>query len=279
MKRRNFIRIASAAAASVVITPAMSCKRVDPKTGLILYTVRGEMDNNPEGTLDRVAEMGYNWIEAADYNNGLIYQIKPAELRRMVESRGMELISNHNGLNPDNVDEVIEAGVEAGLKYSVLPSLPRSWNSSLDGFKEAASFMNLAGEKCRNAGIKFGFHNHAQAFTEIEGTLPFDILAAETDPELVTFQLDLAYISKAGKDPISFFKKYPGRFEMWHVKDLTADGEFATLGEGTIDFKPVFEAAEISGLKYFFVEQDDHHTHRPLESIEISRNYLLDQIL
>jgi sugar phosphate isomerase/epimerase len=113
----------------------------------------------------------------------------------------------------------------------------------------------------------------------MEGKVPFDILAENTDPRLVAFELDLAWITAAGKDPIAYFKKYPGRFEVWHFKDLSPEKQDATLGEGIIDFKPILEKAKLAGMRYWFIEQDNCRTHTPMESIEISRNYYLNSIL
>ena len=278
MNRRRFISRAAAASAAMALMPSLACANADRKTGLILYTVRNEMRKDSRGTLDSVAEAGFNWIEAADYSEGLFHGMKPADFRKAVESRGMELISSHNGLNPDNLEKVIGDAGEAGLKYLVLPSLPRNWSSSLDGYREAAEFMNIAGEECGRAGIKFGFHNHSVEFTPIEGVVPFDILLAETDPEKVIFELDLAWITKAGQDPLEYFRKGSGRFELFHAKDLSPEGEDATIGEGTIDFKPLFDASATAGMKYFFIEQDNCRTHPPLESIVISRKSLLSQV-
>ena len=279
MKRRHFIRTTAAAAAVTTVLPLTSFKNMKPSTGLILYTVRDDMNKDPEGTLDRIAELGYDWLEAASYSGGKFYDKKPAEFRKMVKSRGMKLISSHNGLSPDNVDEVTGAASEAGLKYIVMPSLPREWNQSLDGFRKAAEFMNIAGEKCKSVGMKLGFHNHQVEFKPIDGVIPYDIMLQETDPELVLFQIDLAWITASGNDPVEYFNKYPGRFELWHVKDLSVEKQDATLGEGIIDFKPIFSKAGISGMKYFFIEQDSCRTHTPMETIRISRDHMLKNIL
>ncbi|MDT8401005.1 MAG: sugar phosphate isomerase/epimerase [Bacteroidales bacterium] len=279
MKRRNFIKTTIAGATAVVVVPSLACSPGVKKTGLILYTVRDDMNKNAEASLDRIAEIGYNWLEAADYANGKFYGKKPADFRKMVESRAMELISSHNGLNKDNLDEVVGAAAEAGLKYLVIPSLPHTWMNSADALKKTADFMNMAGEKCRENGMKLGFHNHTVEFETVEGLIPYDVFLNNTDPALVTFQLDLAWITKSGNNPIEYFEKYPGRFELWHVKDLSEEKQDATLGEGTMDFKPIFARAASAGMKYFFVEQDDCRTHTPFESIEISRNYLLENIL
>lgn len=279
MQRRKFIKATVAGATAAMILPSFACTVKEEKTGLILYTVRNEMAKDPEGTLDKITEIGYNWLEAAGYADGKFHGHKPAEFRKMIESRGMKLISSHNGLNPGNLDEVIGSAVEAGLQYIVIPSLPFNMLGTSDGLKQAADFMNTAGEKCRENGIKLGFHNHWAEFEPVEGQIPYEVFLSNTDPDLVTFEMDLAWITRSGSDPVDYFRRFPGRFELLHVKDLSESKEDATLGEGTIDFRPIFEEVATAGMKYFFVEQDNCKTHTPLESIEISRNYLLQNIL
>ncbi len=278
MDRRVFVRTTLAASAAMTLMSASYINSKNRKLGLILYTVRGEMSKDPLHTLDRVAAIGYNWLEAADYSGGKFYGMSPVKFQKAVEDRGMELISSHIGMNADNIDEVVGSASEAGLKYLILPSLPGEWDKSLDGFRRAADFMNVAGEKCKSNGIKFGFHNHKNEFFPIDGEVPYDILLNNTDPDLVTFQLDIAWITGGGRKPGEYFNKYPGRFELWHIKDLSAEGQDATLGEGTIDFKPIFELEELAGMKYFFIEQDMCRTHSEFESIDISRDFLLENI-
>jgi sugar phosphate isomerase/epimerase len=165
------------------------------------------------------------------------------------------------------------------LKYLVLPSLPGDWGKSLDGYKQAADFFNKTGEKCKKVGIKFGYHNHWGEFKKIDDQIPYDILLKNTDPSLVTFEMDLCWITAGDQKPLDYFAKYPGRFKLWHVKDMSADKKDATIGEGIIDYKPIFAAAKESGMKYFFVEQDDCKTHTPLESAKISHDFLIKNIL
>lgn len=279
MKRRQFIRTTAAGATAAMIMPSYSCTPGAKKTGMILYTVRNEMDKDPETALDRIAGIGYNWLEAASYSEGRYYGHKPSDFRKMVESRGMQLVSSHNSLNRDNLDEVVGAAAEAGLQYTVIPSLPDQWISSPDEIKRTADFMNMAGEKCRDKGIKLCFHNHTIEFKPVEGVIPYDVFLNNTEPGLVSFQLDLAWIKSSGNDPLDYFNRFPGRFELWHVKDLTEDHKDATLGEGIIDFRPIFDKAGTAGMKYFFVEHDHSRNHTPMESIEISRNYLVNNIL
>jgi sugar phosphate isomerase/epimerase len=256
----------------------MDLKAADIKTGLILYTVRNEMMKDPDGTLKAVAEMGYNWVEAANYSNGLFYNQKPVDFLKKVESFGMKFLSSHSGVNASNIDKAVSDAAEAGLKYLVLPSLPGAWGKSLDGYKEASDFFNLAGEKCKKAGMKFGFHNHWTEFKKINDQIPYDLLVTRTDPKLVIFELDLCWITAGDQSAVEYINKYPGRYELFHMKDMSADKNDATMGEGTIDFKPIFALTKKAGMKYFFVEQDNCKTHTPLESAKISRDYLLNNL-
>ncbi|MBM3421163.1 MAG: sugar phosphate isomerase/epimerase [Bacteroidetes bacterium] len=277
--RRSFIRKSGMALTAAALVSTTAFRNTDPKTGLALYTIRQDMSRDAAGTLAAVATMGYNWVEAASYSEGKFYGMAPADFRRSVEGNGLKLISTHNGINRDNADKMTDDAAAAGLKYLILPSLPGAWSRTLDGFREAADFMNYAGELCKSKGIKFGFHNHSVEFKEIDGIVPFDILADNSDPDLVIFELDICWIVAAGKDPVVYFRKYPKRFELWHVKDMDEEKRDATMGEGIIDFKPVFREIKLSGMKYHFIEQDNCRTHTPLESARISREYLLANLL
>ena len=278
--RREFIRSTALALAALPLVSSELTASVKPsrKTGLILYTVREAMNLDPEATLALVAATGYNWIEAADHRNGQFYGMKPREFGKLVKKNGLKVISSHSNLTPDNYERLIGEVAEAGMKYIVLPSLPSDWSGTIDGYQRAADFFNKAGARCKKAGICFGFHNHWAEFSEINGRVPYDVLLERSEPGLVTFEMDIAWITAGGKDPVAYFKNYPGRFELWHLKDLTPDKRDATLGEGIIDFRPILAEARTAGMKYWFIEQDNCRTHTPEESIRISRNYYLDQL-
>ena len=249
------------------------------KTGLALYTIRNEMEKDPAAALAEAAAIGFDWVEAAAHRDGKFYGFKPREFGKLVKRAGMEALSSHSDIRPENADKMIGEAAEAGMKYIIKPSLPDDWNSTLDGFRRSADFFNEVGEKCRKAGITFGFHNHQVEFHEIDGTVPYDLLVENSDPKLVIFELDIAWITAAGKDPVAYFKKYPGRFPVWHLKDLTPEKQDATLGEGIIDFRPILAMSKKAGMEYWFIEQDNCLTHTPMESIAISRRYYLDVLL
>lgn len=276
--RRNFLKTTGAAFAASALLPSMAFSAAGTKTGLGLYTVRDNMIKDPDVTLKAIAEMGYNWIEAGTDANCLFYNIKPADFRKKIESNGMSFISSHNSFTPENTDKMIAGLTEGGLKYAVLRSIPKNWVKSIDDYKKTADFFNITGEKCKKAGMKFCFHNHWTEFVKVDGMVPYNVLLEYTDPSLVTFEMDLCWTTDAGVNPVDYFKKYPGRFELFHMKDITAEKKVATMGEGIINFKPIFANLKEAGMKYFFVEQDNCITHTQIESARISRNFLINNL-
>jgi len=279
--RRNFLKTAGIVAATLPFLSEelfASSRRVK-KTGLALYTIRDAMGKDPVEAIASVAALGYNWVEAAGYSDRMFYGMTPKKFSNLVTKSGLKLVSSHSAISSENDDIIIADAAEAGLKYLILPSLPHEWYGSVDGFKKAAEYFNRVGEKCKKNGIRFGFHNHQAEFLEIDGKVLYDILLDETDSDNVCFEIDLAWIKAAGKDPVHYFEKYPGRFPLWHFKDLSTEKKDATMGEGIIDFKPIYAEEKTAGLKYWFIEQDDCQTHTPVESITISRKFLLDKIL
>jgi len=276
--RRDFLKTTGIAFAATALMPSLALKAEERKTGLGLYTVRDGMIKDPDGTLKAVADMGFNWIEAGTDADCLFYKIKPADFRKKIEALEMSFISSHNTLTPSNTDKMINGLAEGGLKYVVLRSIPKDWVKSIDDYKKTADFFNKTGEKCKKLGMKFCFHNHWTEFVKVEEQVPYNVLLENTDPSLVSFEMDLCWTIEAGVNPVDYFKKYPGRFELIHMKDITADKKVATLGEGTINFKPIFASLKEAGVKYFFVEQDVCVTHTQLESARISRNFLINYL-
>jgi sugar phosphate isomerase/epimerase len=188
-----------------------------------------------------------------------------------VEDLGMQMISSHATFEPDQQQLAVAAHAELGVKYLVYPVLPVDEKVIRDDFARAASRLNEIGEACRASGLKFGYHNHNFEFVKVADTTGFDILLALTDPKLVCFESDLYWMVYAGINPVDYFTKYPGRFELWHVKDMENNTEknFAPVGTGIIDFKPIFSQKDLAGLAYFFVEQDDCKID-PFDSVKIS---------
>jgi sugar phosphate isomerase/epimerase len=259
-----------------------SCEapREDKFIGLQLWSVRGDMNADPAGTLRQVGEMGYSFVEAAGYQDGRFYNMEPKAFAALVEENGMEFISSHiNRTLPsdDEWDEAIEwwekaihAHLSAGVSYIVIPTMRSSAFESLEELKKWADYFNLVGQMCKDHGLGFGFHNHAIEFSEVEGVVAYDFLLENTDPDLVFFQIDLYWIVEGGKDFVDYFQRYPGRFLMYHTKDREEVG-----ASGTIDFEAAYRNADLAGMRYHIVEVEQYN-YEPIESVRISLEYLLN---
>jgi len=260
MKRRTFIQAGGAAMLAGMLMPNTAIASLIPskKIGLQLYTLRDAMANDPVACLEQVAKIGYTELEAAGYGNEKFYGFEPAEFRSMIEDLGMRLISSHVTFDDESIGRVLEAHHNAGIEYLVWPWLSKEERSSIDKYKSFAEKCNIVGKMCIDNKMKFGYHNHDFEFYELDGRIPYDILLDETDPGLVFMEIDLYWITYAGKDPEAYFEKYPGRFELWHIKDMAGDGTKAMteVGKGIINYAGLFEMANQAGMKEFFVEQD-----------------------
>ncbi len=277
INRREFVKTLSAGVAASLVLPAKLMAFPSTKIiGIQLYTLHQQMKEDALGTMNQVADIGYNAIETAGYADRKFYGFDPAEFKTITEDMGMLAQSSHAGVNLTNIDETIEDTIQAGMSYLVLPSLDKSIRGSIDNYRQVADEFNLMGEKCQEAGIKFAYHNHAFEFEQLEEQIPYDVLLENTDPVLVSMQLDLYWIVYAGADPIDYFNRFPGRFELFHVKDMSREAtmESTEIGEGTIDFKSIFTQKALAGMKYFYLEQESFHMD-PFASIAQSYDYLL----
>lgn len=276
--RRDFLKTTAAFAAASMILPLGSFT-MDKKTiGLQLYSVRDKLQKDLKGTLEKLAKIGYNSLEAAGYNaaDGTFYGMAAKPFIDLVNGLGMTLNSSHIAFELDMAEKVIAATAATGAKYVIYPFLAEKFRTNMDGWKTTAEKFNKMGEIAKKNGIRFGYHNHAFEFDKVDGQLPYDLLLSQTDPSLVTFEMDLYWVTRGGHNPIDLFKKYPGRFELWHVKDMTKTDDmfFAPVGTGRMDFAGIFAEKKTAGMKYFFVEQDSFKDMDPLDSVEISYKYL-----
>jgi sugar phosphate isomerase/epimerase len=275
MNRRTFIEssLATAALTSLPLGAAAAEGRVNP-IGLQLYTVRTLMKTDVPGTLSKVAAVGYKEVEFAGY-----YKIPPKDLRAMLDKDGLTAPSCHVGYDvvENQWPQTIDDAHTMGHQYIICPWIDEAQRKSPDGYKRAAELFDKAGEASRKAGIQFGYHNHYWEFlpdANLGGKLPYDFLLESTNPENVKMELDLCWITVAGKDPLAYFNKYPGRFVMVHVKDLSklpnldpgkdshamindTAVNFTPIGGGLIQWKVLLPAAQKEGVKHFFVENDE----------------------
>lgn len=253
--------------------------------GLALYTVRDDMNKDAKATLQAVADAGYKHIESAGYADGKFYNMAPAAFKKYVKSLGLKPISTHQGtVTLDNADAMIADVKAAGFKYFVIPVPPMGlfeYNREertmgmKGGAANLAEILTTLGKKCKSAGLKLLYHNHDFEFKkDKDGIIPIDYLLENTDPKYVNFQMDLYWVTKAGADPVAYFKKHPKRFKIWHVKDMDDEGRFAPVGNGNIDFTRILANKKLSGMKYYMVEQDQTFDQKPLEVIKISHKGL-----
>jgi sugar phosphate isomerase/epimerase len=256
-----------------------------PFGGLALYTVRDAMAKDARATLEKVAQAGYVNVESAGYNNGKFYNLSPADFKALLKEMHLTPISAHQGsVTLENADQQIADLKEAGFKYFVVP-VPPMGTFAFDpatkkmgmkgGAKALAATLNTLGQKCKDAGLELLYHNHDFEFNkDEEGNVILDYLLENCDKSIVNFQMDLYWVTKAGKDPLEYFERYPGRFKIWHVKDMDEQGRFAPVGNGKIDFKRILAQKKKSGMKYYYVEQDACFNETPLEAIVISHKGL-----
>lgn len=315
MKRRAFIQSGTFAATSLLLARSsmagiLSGKKTVAPIGLQLYTLGDLMIKDPKGTLEKLAAIGYKELESAGSQKGNFYGYHPKELAAMIKDAGMTWRSAHVGGSPfntaqimkmaktaddsariqkymermkdmpkplnlkENYRELAEAAAEGGLSYLVCSSIPVN---TLDEIKTAVEVFSKSGEACKKVGVQFAYHNHTTEFDEVEGHRPFDYILANTNKDLVKMELDLAWATKAKQDPVALFKLHPGRFPLWHVKDLDKTTQNPTeVGAGTIDFKRIFDNVKESGMKYFFVEQDG--APQPIQNVTDSYKFL-DKLL
>ena len=269
--RRNFLASAALLSAGLLVAPGLLAAPKKRYIGLQLYTVRAAMEKDPAGTLAQLAKIGYTSVEGATYTGSQkFYGMTPQAFAALLKQNGLIMPSSHYRLGEEQMngapaqgtmlhgwDRAVDDAAAAGVKYMVCAYLSEPERGNLDHYKYVADQLNKAGERCQKAGLQLCYHNHDFEFAAQDGKLPYDLLLA-TDKKLVKMELDLYWVTKAGHDPLTLLKQHPGRFPLWHVKDMdrTPQRAFTEVGNGSIDFKRIFAHASEAGLQYFFVEQD-----------------------
>ena len=271
--RRSFLSTCGAAllgAACSRVGNSPSDRRLE-RIGVQLYTVRRDLARDFEGTLTRIAGIGYREVEFAGYHGK-----SPSEVRALLARLGLAAPASHVSLDAfrRETDNVLAASKEVGHQYLVVPWLDVGERRSLDDYRRIAEELNRIGEKVRAAGMQLGYHNHDFELVAIEGSMPLDVLIERTDPTLLVLELDLYWATKAGADPFTYFSRYPGRVHLVHVKDSAGAPEhrMVDVGQGTIDFAKIFARREQAGIRHAFVEHDDPAN--PLETLRVSYEHL-----
>ncbi len=309
--RRKFLQQTGSFALAGLLLPKLDYanlmgNKAKMPIGLQLYTLGNLMSTDAKGTLEKLAAIGYKEVESAGSQKGNFYGYAPKEFAAMVKDAGMHWRSAHVGGAPftmegvmkmaktaedsarikkmepmfksmaktpnlkDNYQQLADDAAAGGISYLVCSSIPVS---TMDEIKMAVDVFNKAGEACSKNKVQFAYHNHQTEFDTIDGHRPFDYVLENTDKEHVKMELDLAWATKAKQDPVELFKLHPGRYPLWHAKDLDKTTmNPAEVGTGVVDFKRIFDNAKLSGMKYFFVEQDG--APMPIQNVTNSYNYL-----
>lgn len=261
---------------------------VKKEIGLQLYSIRSVIGNpelyaaNHEEAFKALAEMGYTSVEAASYNDGKLYGVDPEQYKADLEAAGLKSLSSHIGhnLSPEELasgnfeesmkwwDQAIAAHKAAGCKYIVTPSfrIPET----LEGLKTYCDYFNEIGKKCAENGILYGYHNHSHEFNKIEDKVIYDFMLENTDPKYVFFEMDVYWACMGRAYPVEYFRKYPGRFTMLHIKDHLELGE-----SGMVGFDAIYNNADVAGMKDFIVELEGYTNGDWKESIKMCADYLL----
>jgi sugar phosphate isomerase/epimerase len=288
MDRRTFLETATTVTAATLLTRQIGWAAADhkiDKLGVQLYSVRDQMKADFEGTLAKVAEIGYKEVEFAGY-----FDHSPKDVRAILDRHGLVSPAPHVAYDTlgDEWPAQVESAKVIGQSYIVCPWIPEEVRKQPDVWQRAAETFNRAGEASKKAGIQFAYHNHWFEFLPVNGKLPYDLLLESCDPNLVKMELDLCWITVAGGDPLKYFNRYPGRFPLVHVKDMkklpkvseaggqdfgdTLHNDMTEVGSGIIDWKRIFAQSEKAGIKHYIVEHDKPAA--PFDSIKTSYEYL-----
>ncbi len=287
--RRKFIRTSSYLAAGTLLLPAGCGPKHSEATesvvaietpevplakksmGVQVYSVRDAIKEDFAGSIGKLADIGFEYIEAYGLGtDGLMLGMTPQEYRSIVEDTGMKIVSSHcTYFEADQGEALRDAAVAAGITYAMVPWLAEDLRGD---YYKVAENLNKAGVMFKEAGIQLGYHNHDFEFEKQGDEVGLEILLKETDPELVTFQADLYWVTVGGMNPMDLIKKYPGRFSSFHVKDAAPDMKQTTVGTGTIDFASIFGIKETAGMQHYFVE--DERTDDPFGNLQGAYTYL-----
>ena len=294
INRRSFLRLSGGLAAGSMVaaglgsaallsacgqasSPASQAARGNGGNtfGLQLYTLRDVIQQDPRAVLAEVASYGYRQIESYDGPMGIYWGMGNTGFKEYMDELGMTMTSSHvNDFNNfDSFSRKVDEAAEIGAKYLICPYAQRN---NLDEYRTLAEEFNRAGEIAKNAGLRFAYHNHGYTFMDVEGQYPQDLLMQSTDPDLVDYQLDIYWVAAVGGDPAEWFRRYPDRFKLGHVKDISQNGQpqSVALGQGAIDWPTLLPLAREQGMEYFIVEQEDYEGTTPMQAIADGAEYL-----
>lgn len=288
MNRRNFIKQTSIISTTALL-PMVSCSKTENskyKMGLQLFSINEDMNNDPIGTSKAVKEMGYTDFEIYGFDDAKVtyYGIAAVELKKRLEDLEVTVTSGHYGFSPylhqseDKLKRFVDQCIK-GAKALDKPYITWPWLApelrTMDNFKLMAQKLNVIGEQVNAAGLGFAYHNHGFEFEEQDGEIGYDVILRDTDPNLVKLQIDMYWIMHSSKlTPKEWIAKQPGRFVMWHIKDMDkVTRDYTELGNGSIDYAEIMPDPMTSGLEYYYIEQGGNYAYSPMQSAADSAAY------
>ncbi|HTR32028.1 MAG TPA: TIM barrel protein [Puia sp.] len=283
--RRTFLRNTALAASAISLMPGDAWAGFYKKrmVGIQLYSVRDAMEKDPAGSLKKIADMGYVYVEHANYVGGKFYGYAPKDFKSLLDSLGLKMHSGHTSFGPGGWDEgkkdftdswkqTVEDAAIVGQRYVISPWLDQSWRQTYDQLLGILEIFNKNGELCKAHGMKFGYHNHDFEFSQVlNGQKVYDIIMQHTDPKLVAQQLDMGNLYNGGAVAAGIAMQYPGRFELMHVKDeikATSGNEkyeSTTLGDGIVGTREICDLGKKGHTKYYIIEQESYQGKDPFD--------------
>lgn len=288
--RREFLINTGLALGTLALAPTFAFNSKKKAIGIQLWTLRDNLPKDVKGVLAQVGKAGFTEVETFGYSiDKGFFGTSVHDFKSILDDNGLKATSNHFDFNSmikdgstDLVKSYIETANHLGSEYVTVPYIVSELRGkSADDYKKLALQINKVGELCKAGGLKLAYHNHDFEFEKFGSTNGYEVLLNETDKNIVDFELDLYWVVRSGNDPLQLFKKYPGRFKMWHVKDMdnvNLDWN-AEIGTGKIDFKSIFAQAELSGMKHFFLEHETNYKPNPIESAIKSFSYIKKNLI
>jgi sugar phosphate isomerase/epimerase len=289
--RRSFLKQTGLLSAGMLLAkPGMLfAKPSNLKVGLQLYSMRDYIGKDVKGVIAGIAKAGYTEVETYGYNTAqkTFWGLSPKDFKSLLSDNGITSPSGHYGMEQflgegkeDELKTCMEAANILGQDTIVIPHLADKYRKTTDDFKKLAANINKMAAVCKTGGLKTGYHNHNFEFQPVDGVMLYDVLLKETDPALMSFEMDIYWVVRAGQDPVKLIQAHPGRFSMWHIKDMDKQHNNLNteVGSGTIDYKKIFEYQKLSGVKHIFMEQENFAM-EAYASITQSASYIKNTLL
>jgi sugar phosphate isomerase/epimerase len=286
--RRTFIKQSGLLVATATLAPSFAFSKPKKLVGLQLYSLRDIIGKDVKGVIEKVAAIGYKEVETYGYSvKDKFWGLDAKAFAELLKNNGLSAPSGHydmenfiSGKSSDDLKSYIEAANIIGSKYVIVPWLNAPLRKTAADFMKIAAKLNEGAELCKKAGLKMAYHNHDFEFKKFGNTTGLQILLNGTDKDLVDFELDLYWAVRSNGDPLALFKANPGRFKLWHVKDMDKmNKDFNTeIGQGAVDFKAIYAAQKLSGVQHFYVEHETNYKPDELGSIKTSFDYVKNEL-